>query len=556
MRRPELQLRTGILALSVLCLSLVVSLTSGVNGQTTYTVTITIQGLPSTISTDIYIDGAPNSTLSGGQTRSFTFMTSPNAHIITVDYYVPNSAGLDGARYYEKDTSWLFSGAGNHTFTYTAQYYLTIETSYSSAEGEGWYDDGTTVHASLREGEISESVGIRHVFTGWAGDISGGGLTSDGILMNSPKKAIAIWKTQYFLTIESDPPNVSGLRGDGWYDANSQADFAAAAIVPTTGDTRLRFSHWSGAYSGESSTGNVLMDRPKVIVAHYIAQYLLTVQYEPVSISTSFNETHTGWYDANQNVQLGPAPIIINLSTVERLSLVAWIDDGSSSSDVSVTVFMDKARKVILSYETQYYVEVRSSYGSVSGSGWYDKGSVAKIASSTTAGTWPISYTLTGWHLDPERGSLTQTDDSWTLIVDGPYVVEAVWTIDYLPLISLFGGSAVAIAALAIGIGIAYRRGMIGPRTPMPRPIPAPARATLVCSSCRSRMPQGATFCQKCGAPLGGPTPPISLEDKVYDYIVKHEGVISLSRAAKDLRISVDELKEVAEKLKKEGRLA
>jgi len=46
------------------------------------------------------------------------------------------------------------------------------------------------------------------------------------------------------------------------------------------------------------------------------------------------------------------------------------------------------------------------------------------------------------------------------------------------------------------------------------------------------------------------------LDDKVYEYIVKHEGVISLSRAARDLGISVERVKEIAEKLKKQGRLA
>jgi hypothetical protein len=46
------------------------------------------------------------------------------------------------------------------------------------------------------------------------------------------------------------------------------------------------------------------------------------------------------------------------------------------------------------------------------------------------------------------------------------------------------------------------------------------------------------------------------LDDKVYDYIVKHEGVISLSAASAELGIPVDELKEIAERLKNQGRLA
>jgi hypothetical protein len=46
------------------------------------------------------------------------------------------------------------------------------------------------------------------------------------------------------------------------------------------------------------------------------------------------------------------------------------------------------------------------------------------------------------------------------------------------------------------------------------------------------------------------------LEDKVYNYIVKHEGVISLSKASSDLGISIEDLNQITSKLKKEGRLA
>jgi len=64
-------------------------------------------------------------------------------------------------------------------------------------------------------------------------------------------------------------------------------------------------------------------------------------------------------------------------------------------------------------------------------------------------------------------------------------------------------------------------------------------------------------FCQRCGASAVPAAPPITSQDeKVYDYIVKHDGVISLSKAAKDLGMSVEDLKATTERLKKKGRLA
>jgi len=305
------------------------------------------------------------------------------------------------------------------------------------------------------------------------------------------------------------------------------------------------------------------MDQPKSVKANYIAQYLLTVEYNPHSITTSYNETHTGWFDANTNVQLGPAPATITLSTVERIRFLQWDVDGNTSTNLSMTVLMDKPHKVALAYKTQYFVEVRSSYGSATGTGWYDQGSTATIAVAATQGTWPISYALTDWRVDPPTGTLTKTGDSWSLTVDRPYVVEADWNLDYVPLILVFGGGSVAIAAVAVGIFFANRRGLfnfggpvlgsLGPKSRLPR---IPRGRGRVCSSCGNRIPEGATFCQRCGAPVRAPAvPPSTLDDKVYDYIVKHEGVISTSKASSDLGLSVNELKEITERLKKKGLL-
>jgi len=46
-----------------------------------------------------------------------------------------------------------------------------------------------------------------------------------------------------------------------------------------------------------------------------------------------------------------------------------------------------------------------------------------------------------------------------------------------------------------------------------------------------------------------------SMDDRVFDYIVKREGVISLSQASEDLGISIEKLKASVERLKKEGKI-
>jgi len=551
-----LSLSARLLLALLICIVIAGLVIPNARAQSNYAISITIAGLPTTISTNVYVDGSFNTTMSGGQTSSFAFTTSDIAHVITVDSYTPSSIGANGTRYFVQEASWSFNADGNHIFTYTAQYYLTVQTSYSASTGQGWYGSGATVQATVQDREINESQGTRQVFTGWSGDASGTDTASNNILMTGPKIAIANWKTQFHLTVESDPPNVSSLVGSGWYDSGNQAAFSANAVVAASDNTRLKFDHWSGDYTNQSSAGHILMDRPQTVKANYLAQYLLVVQYDPASIPTKYNESHAGWYDANSNVQLGPAPSTLDLSSVERLRFIGWVDNSSSFPTPSYTVAIDQPRTITLSYKTQYYVDVRSSQGSVSGSGWYDRGSSAKIAVTAGSQTWPISYTLAGWRLDPPTGTLTKTDDSWNLTVGGPYVVEAEWSFDYFPLVTILGAGGLA-AGLAAGIVLAYRRGVFnrgGPRFSPPWGAPPVAAAMQVCSVCGNRVPSGA-FCEKCGAPLEE-LAVSSLDDKVYDYIVKHEGVISLSAASTELGIPVDELKEIAERLKNQGRLA
>jgi ribosomal protein L40E len=368
--------------------------------------------------------------------------------------------------------------------------------------------------------------------------------------MDGPKNATATWATQFLLTLQGDPQNVTNLTGAGWYNAGSLANFSAPSTLSSGQDTRLIFGSWSGDYVGQVTNGSAVMDRPKVLTAHFITQYLLDVTYDPPSIVTSYNETHAGWYAVNSYVQLGPVPNTIDVSSVERLRFIGWIDNGHSSSNMSVSVVVNQPHKVVLSYLTQYYVDVESTYGSTSGSGWYDRGTTAQIGVTGTE-TWPISYTLSGWNLTPPTGSITQTGNSWALVVDKPYVVQAVWNVDYFPLILLIGGSGVGISVLVAAAVVTHRR-----RTKR-SPVAKRPSAMRKCMKCGADLPAGATFCQRCGTSQEPQPQPSSVDvEKVYNYIVNHEGVISLSKAAQELGITVEKLKEITEKLKKEGRLA
>jgi len=177
--------------------------------DTTFAVTIAVQGLPANLVTNVYVNGSYNGTLAGGASESYTLSTSNSPYLFSVDGYVQ---GTDNAtRYYCQSTTWSANSTGTQTFSYVAQYFLAVQTSYSTPTGQGWYTSGTTAHASVGDQQVPEGQGTRNIFNGWSGDATGSQLTSNAIMMDAPKVATADWITQFFLTVGSSPANVTGM---------------------------------------------------------------------------------------------------------------------------------------------------------------------------------------------------------------------------------------------------------------------------------------------------------------------------------------------------------
>jgi ribosomal protein L40E len=83
--------------------------------------------------------------------------------------------------------------------------------------------------------------------------------------------------------------------------------------------------------------------------------------------------------------------------------------------------------------------------------------------------------------------------------------------------------------------------------------------ATRPCISCGTSLPLGATSCSKCGAsqtPTQVAADNTSADWKVYDYILAHEGTISMSQASNELSISQETLSATIERLKASGLLS
>lgn len=167
---------------------------------TSYSVTMHVSGIPSSYSIEVYVDGIPARLVSGQASTTFTFELG-SSHIISVTEYADQDVG---ARYHCPSYSWSCFGAGDYTFVYHTEYYLSVSSPYGQTSGEGWHDAGDKVSISVFPttepvSGIAGILGAKYVFDYWTFEdspvlVHGG---SAVILMDGPKSARAVWRTDY-----------------------------------------------------------------------------------------------------------------------------------------------------------------------------------------------------------------------------------------------------------------------------------------------------------------------------------------------------------------------
>ena len=559
--------RMALLKVAMLVIALVILAPTVARAQS-YSVSFNITGLPAGLRSQYYLDGVLNGTIATGETMALDFLAG-GAHTLSIDL---NVSGTNGTRHQCRDNLWSFADAGVRTFTYKAQYYLEVVSPYGSPSGTDWYDEGATAHARLITNMTAGSGGVRYVFVKWEQDASGQGTISDPMVMNRPKKAVATWKTQYNILISYDPVGVFSS-SSLWFDAGSAAEFSAPEGTNGT-DTRQVFVQWVGDYSGTSPLGSLHMDAPKSVTAKYKAQYRLSLTFDPPEITQRLMIPNSTWYDAGQTAALGPVPQIISLpeSSVQRFAFLLWNIDGMTQPGTSAELIMDRPHSVRLIYQTQYYLLVTSSLGEPTGTGWYVSGQKAKFGVTFSGSELLVKHTLAGWQLNSSNVIRTLPPTETEVTMDRPYVIEAQWNTDYTPLwifVLVLGSGVTAFAAVMIVVfkrpgslrrlSSSLKSGLRRRKVTVPG---KPPQAPLIpCQKCGAPVSSIAEYCNSCGAvQVRGQTSAThdlaALDNRVYDYIAKRHGEISLSQASKDLGLSVNEVKLSTERLKRKGRLA
>jgi len=236
------------------------------------------------------------------------------------------------------------------------------------------------------------------------------------------------------------PLNVTASGSGAWikvngelYQASNQTEMRTTVLAGTvtvevqpvvdqSPGVRQVFVRWSDGNAENPRQLTVTSDT--ALTAIYKTQYLLTVNRNGGATSPG------GWYDAYAVVQVtatSPSNVIDNAS---RLVFTNWSGDYNSES-ASITLTMTRPFTVNANWKAQFYVNIISPPGSVTGAGWYDVGAQATISAQS-----PIQVSanqrqvFAGW-----SGGLTSPESVVKVTVNSPITIQAQWTTQYLVIV-------------------------------------------------------------------------------------------------------------------------
>ncbi|MEM2979851.1 MAG: NosD domain-containing protein [Thermoproteota archaeon] len=210
---------------------------------------------------------------------------------------------------------------------------------------------------------------------------------------------------------------------EGWL---SKSSTLTISISPTQIDydngTRIVFSGWyeNGNLLSKESQYSVNVTKNFEITAAWDIQHLITV-------SSSYGiPTGAYWQKEGSIITISIPQTIVDYGNYTRRVFKGWFEEGSLvSSGQSISVKVDRPRKIVANWDTEYEVKALSEKGTPVGSGWYKFGEIAIISISLTrVEEFLVNHIFEGWKAD---GKLFQPHPTYSFIVDKPVTLVASW---------------------------------------------------------------------------------------------------------------------------------
>ena len=281
------------------------------------------------------------------------------------------------------------TASGSVVGNYIVQNSITFDQQGVSSDFRGTVVviDGTPYGVGTLPVSFNWSVGSVHNFTFqsplvvnanaeqyvWTSTTGLSTLQTASITVTTYGSIVGDYKTQYYLTLTTNPLGITSPSGAGWYDANTYATLSTATladIVP--GSSRYRFNNWTTSDMTEiinstAPTTTVLMDKTKTITANYATQYSVT--FGQTGVGTDFSGTIVTvdstayacntlpvsfwWDNSSSHTFLFSSPLIVNASNQYN-----WVSTSGLTTLQSGSLSVTGSGSVTGNYAAEYKYQV------------------------------------------------------------------------------------------------------------------------------------------------------------------------------------------------------
>jgi hypothetical protein len=192
----------------------------------------------------------------------------------------------------------------------------------------------------------------------------------------------------------------------------------------------------------------------------YLPEYMLTV-----SNSQGQSVSQSGWKSKDTTVSLS-TPDRVDKSNVERNIFKSWNIDGTEMSASTITLTMNNPHTATATYQTQYYLDVKSDLDSPQGSGWYNQGDQATVSVVPEVSMTGFWGSLGAKHVFDTWSGTTGSPNSPTskVTMDKPITVTAMWKPDYTTAYLILAAIIIIIILLIFVAAMAARKTALQPK--------------------------------------------------------------------------------------------
>jgi len=318
-------------------------------------------------------------------------------------------------------------------------YYLDVVSAYDTPTSQGWYINGTNAFASLADSIVDHGNETRRIFAQWSNDAFGNNYTkSNAIYMDRNRTAVAVWNTQYYLTVKTSPTGLVAIPGEGWYNKSTSTTLTAPSV------TGYLFVYWDvdGVSQGDGINPiTITATGPHTATAHYSQAYTLLIEAGPGGSTTPAPGTYSA--TVNSTIQASASPNT-------NFEFDHWELDGTNVGSANTyLVLMNKDHVLRAFFKALPVVTINPT------SALIYVGQSVIFSSTVSGGTPPYTYQ---WYLNniPVLGA---TSSSWKFTPNsaGTYYVHLKVT-DSKSTSGLSQASKVEVVQVVGGYSITYRR--------------------------------------------------------------------------------------------------